>query len=206
MKVIIFWNQQWNPKRKKITMNCLLKSIDWLAQNKKSTNMKRIILTFVAVLSMNTLVNASDLIRLIDPLDEPEFYCLDLSGWGDHLKLDDPLQAHTCKVRNPADQLFTLEGNRITVGDTDRCIQVSISSGKPLAGSAILARTCDTNNTMQTFTLEENGHIRIADSNLCIGAGMDSTEASGPSHMWRVLSAMRCDGDPAYITWQIGLK
>lgn len=63
-----------------------------------------------------------DLVRLVDPLDEPEFYCLDLSGWGDHLKLEDPLQAHTCKGAEPADQLFTVIDGKITVGDTDRCL------------------------------------------------------------------------------------
>ena len=34
---------------------------------------------------------------LRDPLDEPEFYCVDVAGFGSNLNLNSPLQAHTCK-------------------------------------------------------------------------------------------------------------
>jgi hypothetical protein len=144
-------------------------------------------------------------VRLVDPLDEPEFYCLDLSGWGDHLKLDDPLQAHTCKTRGAGDQMFSVKDGKILVGETDRCLQVAVSSGKALAGSALLARTCR-DNAMQAFTLEEDGRISLTGSDLCVAAGDESTDASGPSHVWRVLSVERCDSVAAELmTWQIGL-
>ena len=45
-----------------------------------------------------------DFVRLVAALDEPEFYCLDLAGWGRNLLLDDPLQTHTCKGRGGEDQ------------------------------------------------------------------------------------------------------
>ena len=143
-------------------------------------------------------------VRLVDPLDEPEFYCLDLMGWGDHLQLDDPLQAHTCKVRNPDDQLFTFKDDSILVGDTGRCLEVA-SSGKPLSGAAILARECD-DGPMQKISLEENGQIAIGDSGLCLVVGDESTDASGPSHVWRVLTAGACDAaSTERMTWQVGL-
>lgn len=143
-------------------------------------------------------------VRLIDPLDEPEFYCLDLSGWGDHLKLDDPLQAHTCKTRGASDQMFAIKDGKILVGDTGRCLEVA-GSGKPLPGSAILARACS-DSAMQAFTLEEDGRISITGSDLCIAAGNESADASGPSHVWRVLSAQRCDAVAAELMiWQTGL-
>jgi hypothetical protein len=144
-------------------------------------------------------------VRLVDPLDEPEFYCLDLSGWGDHLKLDDPLQAHTCKTRSVGDQMFAIEDGKILVGDTGRCLQVAVSSGKALAGSALLARTCS-DSAMQAFALEEDGRISVTGSDLCVAAGDESTDASGPSHVWRVLSVERCDSVAAELmTWQVGL-
>lgn len=34
---------------------------------------------------------------LEDPLDEPEFYCVDVAGFGANLNLNGPLQAHICK-------------------------------------------------------------------------------------------------------------
>jgi hypothetical protein len=150
--------------------------------------------------------DTGDFIRLIDPLDEPEFYCLDLSGWGDHLRLDDPLQAHTCKSRNPADQMFSMVGDKIKVSNTDRCLALGVSSGKPLPGVAILARTC-TDTPMQSFTHEANGRIRVTGTDACLTAGNESTDASGPSHVWRVLSVASCDSTaPAMMTWQIGIK
>ena len=42
---------------------------------------------------------------LRDPLDEPEFYCVDVAGFGNNLNLNSPLQAHTCKP-GADDELF----------------------------------------------------------------------------------------------------
>lgn len=164
-------------------------------------------LTLISVLlfSSAAVADSQQYVRLVDPLDEPEFYCLDLSGWGDHLKLEDPLQAHTCKVNDGSDQMFSVEENRITVGDTGRCLQVAVSSGKALAGSAIIARECN-DSPMQALKLEDDGRISVAGSGLCVAAGDESTDASGPSHVWRVLSVERCDAVPAErMTWQVGL-
>ena len=172
-------------------------------------NIKHSIALWAAVLT--TLLSAHSVladsmvqVRLVDPLDEPEFYCLDLMGWGDHLQLDDPVQAHTCKTRNPGDQLFTFKDASVLVGDTGRCLEVA-SSGTPLPGAAILARKCS-DSPMQKIRLEENGHITVIDSGLCLVVGDQSTDASGPSHVWRVLAVGACDGAGAErMTWQIGL-
>ena len=37
------------------------------------------------------------LLRTAQALDEARGYCLDIAGFGATLRLDDPLQAHTCK-------------------------------------------------------------------------------------------------------------
>ena len=42
---------------------------------------------------------------LRDPLDEPEFYCVDVAGFGNNLNLNSPLQAHTYKP-GADDELF----------------------------------------------------------------------------------------------------
>ena len=144
-------------------------------------------------------------IRLVDPLDEPEFYCLDLAGWGDHLRLDDPLQAHTCKARRAGDQMFAFKEGKIVVGDTGRCLEVAGSGSPPLPGAAVIARECK-DNPLQAFTLEDNGRIVSTGSDLCLAAGEDSADASGPSHVWRVLTAQKCDAVSAELTtWQVGL-
>lgn len=49
-------------------------------------------------------------IQLTDPLDEPEYYCVDVPGAGPGVRLQSALQAHTCKPLNTAaDELFTFD-------------------------------------------------------------------------------------------------
>src|SRR4029434_4465421 len=43
------------------------------------------------------------LLRTIHALDEARGYCLDVAGPPENLRLDDPLQAHTCKYGAPLD-------------------------------------------------------------------------------------------------------
>ena len=45
------------------------------------------------------------MIQLRDPLDEPEYYCVDVPGFGRSLNLEGALTAHTCKP-NADDELF----------------------------------------------------------------------------------------------------
>ena len=146
-----------------------------------------------------------DFVRLVDALDEPEYYCLDLAGWGDHLQLDDPLQTHTCKNRGAGDQKFYFADGRLKVAGFDRCIQVAGSGGETLSGSAVLARACS-DNALQELSMDDDGRILIGDSGYCLGAGSESTEAAGPSHMWRTLVAVHCKTTPAnMVTWQVGV-
>lgn len=148
---------------------------------------------------------AGDFVMLLDPLDEPEFYCLDLAGWGDHLQLDDPLQAHTCKGSNAADQMFEFSGNQLKVSGYDRCVQVAGSSGVTLPGSAVLARGCS-DSPLQKISLNSQGKILVGDTGYCLGLGSESTEASGPSHVWRTLAVVDCEtADASLSRWQLGL-
>ena len=65
------------------------------------------------------------LIQLEDPLDEPEFYCVDVVGFRDSLKLDRALQAHTCKP-GAEDELFSLNqpsSGQIYMAAYDLCVE-----------------------------------------------------------------------------------
>jgi len=150
--------------------------------------------------------DSGDFVRLVATLDEPEFYCFDLAGWGEHLKLDDPLQTHTCKIRGGEDQMFHFSKDRLKVSLYDRCVQVAGSGGKTLAGSAVLARACS-DDPLQEMSFGDDGRIRIGNTGFCLGAGVASAEANGPSHMWRTLSVVHCDNtDKKLVTWQTGLE
>jgi len=156
-----------------------------------------------ASLIVGTTVFSSDSfqIKLVDQLDEPEYYCLDVTGWAKHLKLEDPLQAHTCKPTKSADQEFVLKGNTLVMPAYNRCFSASGSSGSALPGSSILVRECDGSKS-QNFNILPSGQIELNNSGLCISAGDVSQKASGPSHLWRVASLQSCKNtDSKLTTW-----
>src|SRR5262245_18601635 len=57
----------------------------------------------LSVLVCHPAVSYADagLLRTIQPLDETRGYCLDIRGEGETLRLDEPLQLHTCKYGGP---------------------------------------------------------------------------------------------------------
>src|SRR6187549_427998 len=76
------------------------------------------------------------LLRTAQPLDEARGYCLDISGFGATLRLDDPLQAHTCKYGGPLDdQRFEAVANAaIKASGYDRCLTaMALEPGARLA-------------------------------------------------------------------------
>jgi len=162
---------------------------------------------FIGLVISNSYAQSDgDYVRLVAELDEPEFYCFDLAGWGQSLRLEDPLQTHTCKARNAADQMLQFEDGHLKVAEYDRCIEVAGSPPTTLPGSSILARECKEDNGLQKLSLNANGQIQLAETPYCIVAGNDSREASGPSHMWRTLVLDNCEGaDENLSTWQVGL-
>ena len=80
--------------------------------------------------------SGASLVMLADPLDEPEFYCVDVAGFGANLNVNGPLQAHTCKP-GADDELFAF--NRPADGqfylvEHDRCIEAD--------GASLYVRPC----------------------------------------------------------------
>ena len=132
-------------------------------------------------------VEEESLIQLADPLDEPEFYCVDVPGFQDSLRTDRPLQAHTCKP-GAADELFIF--NRPAPGQFymesyELCLEAD--------GDLAYTRPC-TDSPAQRFTLSANGVIRLSDGARCLAvAGGSGEPAGGPSHVRRDLRLVRCD-------------
>ncbi|MDE0127312.1 MAG: RICIN domain-containing protein [Bryobacterales bacterium] len=158
---------------------------------------------FVLLLTLALPVCAAEgLIALIDSLDEPEGYCLDVPGWGRRLNLDAPLMAHTCKP-GAEDELFT-RGNpapgQLYMKAYDLC--VTAASDKP--GALVFLKDC-TSSPLQRFSFESNGQIRLDGSDLCMRvAGGKGTPTGGPSHLRRDLSLEACkSADPALSQWKL---
>ena len=83
------------------------------------------------------------LIQLVDPLDEPEFYCVDVPGFRASLNLEGALTAHTCKP-GADDELFTvghpLAGN-LYMPAYDRCVEADgATDGSELYLEALCGR------------------------------------------------------------------
>ena len=159
------------------------------------------VIPIALVLVAGPLAAAEGLVSLVDPLDEPERYCLDVPGWGRRLNLDAPLMAHTCKP-GADDELFTPDHpgpGQLYMKAYDRC--ASAESAKP--GSEIFLKNCDSSG-LQRFSFEPNGWIRLADSDVCLTvAGGEGVPTGGPSHLRRDLSLEVCgSADSALSRWR----
>ena len=148
--------------------------------------------------------SAPGLLRLEDFLDDPLGYCVDVAGFGANLRLDAPLQAHTCKPGSD-DQLFSQRGDDgIRLERHDRCLSASAAT----AGSAVEVVTCDADAADQNFRLDGDGRVELltADgSALCLGvAGGAGEPAGGRNHLRRDLVLYRCsEADGSLITWEL---
>ena len=136
------------------------------------------------------------LIQLIDPLDEPEFYCVDVPGFRDSLRTDRPLQAHTCKP-GAADELFRFNqpaAGQLYMVAYDLCVEAE--------GDLAYTRPC-TDAPAQRFTHAGNGAIRTEIGELCLAmAGGSGEPAGGPSHLRRNLRLQPCSAvEPALSRW-----
>ena len=147
-------------------------------------------------------------IQLTDPLDEPEYYCVDVPGAGRGVRLDSDLQAHTCKPISEADdELFTLnhpnEG-QIYMEAYGLCVEAE----RAMIGSSVRLQTCS-NSPLQLFVLE-NDLVRlgsVGQDGLCLAVAPGfGTPTGGPSHLRRDLTLERCDTiELTLARWSVGL-
>ncbi|HAL49672.1 MAG: ricin-type beta-trefoil lectin domain protein [SAR202 cluster bacterium] len=142
-------------------------------------------------------------VMLVDPLDEPEGYCLDIPGTGSSVQIDADLQAHTCKTTDLADETFMWdhETGQLRMDEYDRCVEASGSD----AGSALYLVRCS-QGPLQRFEHDPDGAIHLAQGDggeLCLAIKQgEGIPTGGPSHLRRDVSFERCaDTDPAWSTW-----
>ena len=147
------------------------------------------------------------LIQLIDPLDEPEFYCVDVPGFGRSLNLLGALTAHTCKP-GADDEMFQWDSpvsGQISKPAYDLCVE---ASGEE-AGSMLQLAGCS-GSPLQQFLYDDNGQIRLdqgtAAGELCLTVGPEPGEPTGgPSHLRRTLTLETCSHvDESRTLWTVG--
>ena len=131
------------------------------------------------------------LVQLVDALDEPEYYCVDVPGFGRSLNLEAALMAHTCKP-GADDEMFAI--NRPGPGNLympayDLCIEAD-RAGSPVQ---LYLREC-TSSTLQQFELDSGGGLVLVDAGLCMAVSTEDGEPTGgPSHLRRDLVMLDCD-------------
>src|SRR4030095_16604744 len=115
------------------------------------TKARMSVLVLLLVASSPALSRADvGLLRTAQALDEARGYCLDIAGFGATLRLDDPLQAHTCKYGSELDdQRFEpIAGGAIRTGIGDRCLAATALE----PGAKLVVRSC-TSAATQRWTL-----------------------------------------------------
>ena len=126
------------------------------------------------------------LIQLIDPLDESEFYCVDVRGFGSGAQTDRSLQAHTCKPGGE-DELFLVNHpsqGQLFMPAYDLCLEAE--------GDAVFVRTCSDSST-QRFNIGYDGTVRADEDRLCLAvASGEGERAGGASHLRRDLLLVDC--------------
>jgi hypothetical protein len=144
------------------------------------------------------------MIRLVDPLDEPEFYCVDIPGFRQNVQLKAPLMAHTLKRFGSADEMFILDHpskGQIFAAEYGLCIEAASAS----SGAELLLKE-PSDSPLQRFALTEKGALVLTDHPE-LGFTIDSkdgTKAGGPSHVRRDLRLKTVSDSPANLTtWKL---
>ena len=132
------------------------------------------------------------LIQLIDPLDEPEYYCIDVTGFGFDVLLNDPLQAHTCKRTQFEDELFSYgqpSGGQLYMEEYRRCME----AGAAESGASLYVSLCS-ESPLQEFAYKLDGSLRLVDGggSLCVAIALGEGQSAGGFYLRRELSLQKC--------------
>ena len=147
------------------------------------------------------------LIQLVDPLDEPEFYCVDVPGFRASLNLEGALTAHTCKP-GADDELFTLGhplAGKLYMPAYDRCVEADGATD----GAELYLNSC-ADEPLQRFSFNDDGQLRLepaarSATAYCLAVDADDGQPTGgPSHLRRDLLLTPCaDADPSLTRWTV---
>jgi len=148
-------------------------------------------------------------ITLVDKLDEPRGFCLDIVGSQRRAVPARGLQAHTCYSYQgdiAVDQGFSADSVKhgiFLMPGFNVCMTLAVAR----AHSPLSLKACD-GGPQQRFTFTGNGAIVFnADPSLCLTVNDGASRPGGggkPVHLIRRLTVERCDQDLAkYQKWRI---
>ena len=149
--------------------------------------------------------SSDSLIQLIDPLDEPEYYCIDVPGAGNGVRLEEPLQAHTCKLQGQEDELFTIAETGVGplhMAAYSLCVQADAAE----SGSQLHLGEC-ADSSLQVFHYSGDDHsVRLVHDSLRLCVVVEAAAGQptgGPSHLRLDLLLLPCGEVPGNLReWQ----
>jgi acetyl esterase/lipase len=158
----------------------------------------RLSLLVLMLVASTPAVSSADvgLLRTAQALDEARGYCLDITGFGATLRLDEPLQAHTCKYGSELDdQRFERIANgAIKASQYDRCLAATALE----AGGRLVVRAC-TPAPAQRWAITWGRLSPDSRRDLCVSVANAKGEIAGtpalisPVYRRRDLMLERCD-------------
>ncbi|WP_227271024.1 RICIN domain-containing protein [Roseobacter weihaiensis] len=140
-----------------------------------------------------------------------EGYCVDVLGIGDTARADLPLIAHNCLPEAHASDRFVevLSDGRLYMPAFESCVTAFAVGEGLLPGAPVVLRPCGAEESFlpadrfQRFERTEEGHMRLADTELCLAAGPDAAPTFNPTHRWRTLTMETCATlDPELGLWR----
>ena len=141
------------------------------------------------------------LIQLADPLDEPEYYCVDVPGFGARLNLGAALMAHTCKP-GADDEMFAV--NRPRPGNLSMpAYELCLAADSATGGAHLHLQECS-DHALQRFAHHTGGLLVLSGTELCLAVAPEAGRPTGgPSHLRRDLSLQPCSAtEPELTSWQ----
>ena len=146
------------------------------------------------------------LLRTIHALDDARGYCLDIAGPPEMLRLDDPLQAHTCKYGAPLDdQRFErIEDGTIRAPMYGRCLAAAALE----PGARLLVRACAATPT-QRWSMAWGRLSPASRADLCVAVAGEKGEPAGtpilisPVYRHRDVLLERCG--PRHVAFEMDL-
>ena len=158
-----------------------------------------ILLMSILTLSCRLWAETPVEIALVDNLDEPRGFCLDVRGFQAEARPDEGLQTHSCYSHQGqlgVDQAFDADGiaaSAFRLIEFDLCMTATGLA----TGSGFALEPCDGRET-QRFEHRANGKIMsLAAPGNCVTAGEGPSRQGGggdPVHLIRDLALQVCDG------------
>ena len=156
-----------------------------------------------SLLSLGVSLQASaqsGFLRSMHDLEDPRGYCLDIPGFGPRMRLDAPINTHSCKYGLPGfdvDEIFELTDQKLRLVNFDRCLAADVMD----AGTAVNSIACEDAHGWQVHA---DGRVTpAAAANLCLTLAaervfVNSGIGTVPPYSSRAVSLEPCAHETAY--------